>query len=71
MASDPGTSREVLKGLAHDLGNLAFRLTLLSANLESQIADAAERAEAVAMLRDTTERLRQVIEKLREVRADA
>jgi len=70
VASDPGRSGEVLKSLAHDLGNLAYRLSFLSANLESQIPDTSHRAEAVALLRDTTQRLQHVIEKLREVQGD-
>ena len=67
-----GTSAQgaILKGLIHDLGNLAYRLTFLSANLETRIPDPRQRDESIALLQDTTERLRLVIEKLKEVRGD-
>ena len=71
MASDSGRTGELLKSLAHDLGNLAYRLTFLSANLEAQIPDPGHRDEALSLLRDTTARLQQAIEKLREVRKNA
>ena len=34
------------KRIAHDLGNLAYRLTLLAENLRSQIQDEARRDQA-------------------------
>ena len=71
VASDRGKPGELWKSLAHDLGNLAYRLTFLSANLEAQIPDPGHRDEAVALLRDTTTRLHQAIEKLREVGKNA
>ena len=71
LATEPVGRGGTLRSLAHDLGNLAYRLTFLSANLESQIPDPGQRAEAVALLHDTSERLRQAIELLREVGRDA
>ena len=71
MASEPVGRVGALKSLAHDLGNLAYRLSFLSANLEAQIPDPGHRAEAVALLHDTNIRLRQAIDLLREVARDA
>ena len=71
MASEPVGRVHALKSLAHDLGNLAYRLTFLSANLQTQIPDAVHREEAVSLLRDTDERLRRMIEMLREFEKDA
>jgi hypothetical protein len=62
--------RPRLRALAHDLGNLSYRLSFLTLNLKAQIPDPGHRAEAVALLEDTTARLQQVIEKLREVDRD-
>ena len=67
MAAESGDSSEVLRGLAHDLGNLAYRLTFLTANLQSQIPDPAHRGEAIDLLNDTTDKLGQIIEKIRKV----
>jgi hypothetical protein len=66
-----GGSGEVLRGLVHDLGNLAYRLTFLSANLKTQIPDPTHRGEAVDLLIDTTDKLNQIIEKLRKAGRDA
>ena len=63
-------SSDLVKSLVHDLGNLAYRLTFLTANLQAQIPDAGHREEALALLRDTTTRLQEAIEKLREVGKD-
>ena len=70
MGSEPVGRGEALKSLAHDLGNLAYRLTFLAANLESQIPDPVQRTEAAALLQDTNTRLGQIIERLREVAKD-
>ena len=67
MAADSGDSSEVLRGVVHDLGNLAYRLTFLSANLQAQIPDPTHRGEALDLLIDTTDKLNQMIEKLRKV----
>ena len=66
-ASEAGAGRRALRTLAHDLGNLASRLTMLSANLQAQIPDPAGRSDAVALLEDTARRLREVITGIREV----
>ena len=70
MVTGTSAREAILKGLIHDLGNLAYRLTFLSANLETRIPDRQQRDESIALLQDTTERLQRVIEKLREVRGD-
>ncbi len=63
----PPTSRQrALRSLAHDLGNLAYRLTFLTENLKNQIPDPAHREEAVTLLEDTAARLRATIASLRE-----
>jgi hypothetical protein len=62
--------RAALRTVAHDLGNLASRLTLLSANLQAQIPDEGRRSEAVSLLEDTAMKIRQAIGKLREVERD-
>ena len=65
-ADPPGGAREpILRTLAHDLGNLAYRLDFLTRNLSSQIPDLAHRQEAVALLEDTSARLREAIARLR------
>lgn len=61
-----GPGGPALRSVAHDLGNLAARLTMLSANLQAQIPDEGHRSEAVALLEDTALRLREAITKLRE-----
>lgn len=67
----PGSDREKrLKSLAHDLGNLANRLSFLGENLRDQLADPGDREEATALLADTTERMRGMMETLREVAGD-
>ncbi|HEY3174794.1 MAG TPA: hypothetical protein VGK94_03440 [Candidatus Polarisedimenticolia bacterium] len=78
MGSEPDSSaappasamRAALRTVAHDLGNLASRLTLLSANLQAQIPDEGRRSEAVSLLEDTAMKIRQAIGKLREVERD-
>ena len=62
-----GRHGSALKTLAHDLGNLAYRLSFLSENLKHQIADTESRREATELLDDTAARLREGIEKLREI----
>lgn len=63
----PPTSRQrALRTVAHDLGNLAYRLTFLTENLRRQIPDAAHREEAVSLLEDTLSKLRAAIDSLRE-----
>jgi hypothetical protein len=52
--------------MAHDLGNLAYRLTFLTENLRTQIPDPAHRDEAVALLEDTLSKLNATIASLRE-----
>jgi len=59
------------KRIAHDLGNLAYRLTLLAENLRSQIQDEARRDQAVALLADTAARLREAASSLGEEGSDA
>ena len=63
----PDGHRRALKSVAHDLGNLSYRLTFFTDNLKGQIPDAGFRAEAIALLENTTSRLQQLIEKLRDV----
>ena len=63
----PDGQRRAIRSVAHDLGNLSYRLTFLIQNLQAQNADACSRAEAVTLLEDTAARLDQLIEKLREV----
>jgi hypothetical protein len=63
----PPTRRQrALRTLAHDLGNLAYRLNFLTENLRRQIPDAVHREEAVALLEDTAAKLRATIATLRE-----
>jgi len=62
----PAGRQRALRTLAHDLGNLAYRLTFLTENLKRQIPDPAHREEAVALLEDTTAKLRATIASLRE-----
>ncbi len=66
----PAGGREALRGVAHDLGNLASRLTLLSENLKDRIGEPEARDEAVALLEDTTVRLRLLARRIREVAPD-
>ena len=65
-----GSAARTLRSLAHDLGNLAYRLDFFRLNLKGQIPDEAARSSADALLADTTESLRRVIERLREVQGD-
>ncbi|HET6372976.1 MAG TPA: hypothetical protein VFG76_06700, partial [Candidatus Polarisedimenticolia bacterium] len=58
------------KSVAHDLGNLSYRLTFLAENLRAQIPEPGHRADALALLEDTTARMRQIIEKLRGMETD-
>jgi len=63
----PAAARQrALRTLAHDLGNLAYRLTFLAENLRHQIPDPGHRDEAVALLEDTVSRMRATIASLRE-----
>jgi len=67
MEGAPPTSRQrALRTMAHDLGNLAYRLTFLTENLRRQIPDTTHREEAVSLLEDTLSRLRATIDTLRE-----
>lgn len=63
----PGPS---LRSLAHDLSNLAYRLSFLTANLEAQIPGSRERGEATALLQDTTRSLERIVARLREMSDD-
>ena len=67
MSSD-GVKR--LKTVAHDLGNLANRLTFLGENLKEQLADAEHCCEATELLDDTTDRMREMMETLHEIAGD-
>ena len=60
------TRKRALRSIAHDLGNLAYRLTFLAENLRRQIPDPAHRDEAVALLEDTLAKLKATIASLRE-----
>lgn len=70
MPTDGPVPADPLRTVAHDLGNLAYRLSLLSANLSAQIADPGHRGEAVALLQDTADRLRKAADRLRELTRD-
>ena len=70
MSPNPDEPGDLVKNLVHDLGNLAYRLTFLTANLQAQIPDPGHREEALALLRDTTARLQEAIERLRKVGRD-
>ena len=59
--------RQALKSVAHDLGNLSYRLTFFSENLKAQVPDTPFRAEAIALLEDTTARLSHIIQMVRNV----
>ncbi len=59
--------RQALRSLAHDLDNLSYRLTFFSENLKVQVPDTPFRAEATALLEDTTSRLRHLIQIVRNV----
>lgn len=59
-----------LSTLAHDVVNLAARLMVLSANLQSRL-NAADREETTALLGDSTQRLQEIARKLRELGKDA
>ena len=59
--------RKALRSVAHDLGNLSYRLTFFSENLKAQVPDSPFRAEAIALLEDTTSRIRHLIQMVRNV----
>ena len=59
-----------LRTLAHDLGNLANRLGFLGENLKEQLSDPEQQTEATDLLEDTTDKMRGMIETLREVAED-
>ncbi len=59
-----------LKTVAHDLGNLANRLTFLGENLKEQLADSDHRSEAAELLDDTTDRMREMMDTLHEIAGD-
>ena len=59
-----------LRSVAHDLGNLAYRLTFLGQNLRELVPDASRRDEAVALLDDTASGLQQAAETLRSMDRD-
>ena len=63
--------RSSLSTLAHDVVNLAARLTVLSANLQPLLTNAADRDETTALLGDSTRRLQEVARVLREMAKDA
>ena len=65
-----GDRGAILKKLAHDLGNLAYRLTFLTQNLKTQIATPGDRDEATALLEDTTTQMQRIVETLREAAKD-
>lgn len=65
-----GSTARTLRSLAHDLSNLAYRLDFFRLNLGAQIPDEAARSGAEALLADTTDALRRVIKRLREVQGD-
>ncbi len=72
MSNEPVSrkTRQAIKGAAHDLGNLAYRLTFLTESLRAQIPEAGPRADAIELLEDTTSKLTAIIEKLSEVEKD-
>jgi hypothetical protein len=59
--------RQALRSVAHDLGNLSYRLIFFSGNLRAQVPDMPFRAEAIALLEDPTSRLRHLIQMVRNV----
>ena len=70
LPQDGRDRRSALSTLAHDVVNLAARLTLLSANLQSRLADPADRDETTALLGDSSQRLQDIARKLREMGRD-
>lgn len=64
MSRTDGDRKRVLKDIAHDLGNLSYRLGLLTENLKAAIPESTSRVEAIALLEDTAKRLRVIVEKL-------
>jgi signal transduction histidine kinase len=56
-----------LRSVAHDLRNLAYRLSILSENLEREMSPSTTREEARELLADTTERLNRIAETLRKI----
>jgi len=61
------SQRQALRSMAHDLGNLSYRLIIFSGNLRAQVPDMPFRAEAIALLEDTTARLGHIIQMVRNV----
>ena len=59
-----------LRAIAHDLGNLAYRLTFLRESLARHVPDPAARAEADELLEDTVARLQALTERIREIGRD-
>mgnify|MGYP001615309055 CR=1 FL=1 len=70
LTPDGRDRRSALRTLAHEVGNLAARLTFLSANLQGRLTDAADRLETTALLEDSTRRLQEIARKLREMDKD-
>ncbi len=70
MAADGEKTRKLLRSAAHDLRNLAYRLTFLTASLEKDMAPSAARTEASDLLADTTARLNSIAEELRRLAAE-
>ena len=64
MAADGERTRKRLRSAAHDLRNLAYRLTFLGASLERDMAPSDARTEAGDLLTDTTARMNAIAEDL-------
>ena len=59
-----------LKAIAHDLGNLAYRLTFLRASLARHVPDAAARSDAEELLEDTIAGLQALTGRIRGICRD-
>ena len=59
-----------LRSVAHDIANLAYRLTFLGQNLRELVPDASRRDEAIALLDDTASGLQRAAETLRSIDRD-
>lgn len=66
-----GGNAAALRTIAHDLGNLAYRLTFLRESLARHVPDPVVRSEAEELLADTIARLQALTGRIREIGRDA
>jgi hypothetical protein len=69
MAAESERMRTQLRTAAHDLRNLAYRLSVLTDNLRKEMPSSAARADAGDLLSDTSSRLEGMADLLKKLSA--